>query len=100
MIIVLDSNEYINYINKETLLLQKIFINEDLSICINDSIIREILRNLRESQRKEFYNILFKYKMDFYGQMPPFFIYEKYRNLGLKKGDIIIAAFCEHINAD
>lgn len=100
MIIVPDSNEYINYLDKKNLLLQKIFLNENLLICINDIIIREVLRNIKELQKKELYNILFENNIDFYGQRLPLHLLTKYKKLGLKKGDISIAAFCENINAD
>ena len=33
------------------------------------------------------------------GEKIPLYLFKKYKALGLKKGDIIIAAFCEHINA-
>ena len=100
MILVLDSNEYIDNINKKTLLLQKLFLDKKLSIGINDHIVREVLRNIGESQQKEFYNIIFKFNIEFYGQKVPFHLLDKYKNLGLKKGDVAIAAFCEAINAD
>jgi len=100
LIIVLDSNEYINYLEKKNLNLQKVFFNENLSICINDIIIREVLRNLNESQKKDFYDILFENNINFYGQKLPLHLLTKYKKLGLKKGDIAIAAFCESVNAN
>ena len=100
MKIVLDSNEYIYCINKENLLPEKLFLDKNQSILIDDQIIREVLRNIDESQKKEFYSILFKYDINFYGLKIPVHLLNKYRNLGLKKGDIAIAAFCEAINAE
>ena len=100
MIIVLDSNEYVYYINRENLSLQKLFLDKNLSIWFNDHIIREVLRNIKELQKKEFYNIIFKYNIDFYGLKLPIHLLNKYKNLGLKKGDIAIAAFCEAIAAE
>lgn len=32
--------------------------------------------------------------------MPPFYLFDKYKKIGLKKGDTPIAAFCEFIKAD
>ena len=98
--VVLDSNEYINYLNKNDLSLQKIFTNEDLSVYLNDFIIREVLRNLIEAQKKEFYNLIFQENVIFHGQKLPFYLFEKYKKLGLKKGDIEIAAFCEALKVD
>lgn len=100
MIIILDSNEYINYLNKEILLLQKLFSDKNLSIWINDHIIREVLRNIKELQKKEFYNIIFKYNINFYGLKLPIHLLDKYKILGFKKGDIIVAAFCESVSAE
>ena len=100
MNIVLDSNEYINYLDKKNPILQKIFLNENLSICINDILIREVLRNIKELQKKEFYNIIFNKNINFYGQKLPLQLLTKYKNIGLKKGDIAIAAFCESVSAD
>ncbi len=99
MIIVPDSNEYIYYINKENLLPEKLFLDKNLSVFINDHIIREVLRNIEELQKKELYNVLFKYDIDFYGLKIPIHLLDKYKNFGLKKGDIAIAAFCEAIDA-
>ena len=100
MIIVLDSNEYIHYINKKNLLPQKLFLDKNLAIFINDHIIREVLRNIEELQKKEFYNIIFKYNIEFYGLKLPVHLLDKYKNLGLKKGDVAVAAFCEAIDAE
>jgi hypothetical protein len=100
LIIILDSNEYINYLNKETLLLQKVFLDKNLSIWINDHIIREVLRNIKELQKKEFYNIIFKYNINFYGLKLPIHLLDKYKNLGFKKGDIVVAAFCKSVPAE
>ena len=99
MIIILDSNEYINYFNKK-IPLDKVFSNQDIIIYINSIIIREVIRNLKELQIKEFYNIIFNKNINFYGQKLTFQLLTKYKKLGLKKGDIAIAAFCEAINAN
>ena len=99
MIIVLDSNEYLNYFNKKTPLCE-VFSNQDLTIYTNDIIIREVIRNLKESQIKEFYNIIFNKNINFHGQKLSLQLLTKYKKLGLKKGDIAIAAFCENVMAD
>ena len=99
MIIVLDSNEYINHINKRNLL-DKLFSDENISICINDHITREVVRNLNEHQRKEFYNIILGKNIEFYSQKLPLSSLDRFKKIGLKKGDIAIAAFCDYIGAD
>lgn len=99
MIIVLDSNEYIDYFNSKNSL-DKLFSNQDLTMYISDVVIREVIRNLKEPQIKEFYNIIFSKNIDFYGDKLSSALLEKFKKLGLKKGDIAIAAFCESINAD
>ena len=99
MIIVLDSNEYIDYFNSKNSL-DRLFSNQDLAVYINDVVIREVIRNLKEPQIKEFYNIIFSKNIDFYGDKLSSALLEKFKKLGLKKGDIVIAAFCEAIEAD
>ena len=99
MIIVLDSNEYINYFN-EKVSFDKLFFSQDLTIYTNDIIIREVIRNLKEPQTKEFYNIIFSKNIEFYGRKLPSALLENFKKAGLKKGDIAIAAFCEVIDAD
>ena len=99
MIIILDSNEYIIFLNKESALLNQLLANENITIYCNDTIIKEVLRNVGETVKGWFYKILFKNNVAIKNETPAFSLIEKYRNLGLKKGDIIIAAFCESVNA-
>ena len=64
MILVLDSNEYINHINKKASL-DNVFVNESFEIFLNELILREVLRNIRNLQAKEFYNIIFSKNINF-----------------------------------
>ena len=98
MIIILDSNEYIISLNKKTQLPDKIFLNNQ--IYINEIIVKEILRNIKESFKSQFYKLLFKDNITIYNEKLPINLFEEYKKLGLKKGDIEIAAFCENIYAD
>ena len=100
MIIVLDSNEYINYLSKETLFLDEITRNDELTIYINETITKEVLNNINEQLKKRFYDFLFTNNIIAYDQKLPFGLIKKYKELGLKKGDITIAAFCEHIKVN
>ena len=100
MIIVLDSNEYINFLNKKIFFPDKIFTTQKITICINELIVREILRNINEALKSEFYNMLFKNNINLFNERLQFDLYDKYEKLGLKKGDIVIAAFCEYVEAE
>ena len=97
LIIVLDSNEYIIFLNKKTHL-DKILANN--KIYINELIVKEVLRNIGESLKGQFYQFLFKSNIILHNEELPINLFEKYKDLGLKKGDIEIAAFCENINTD
>ena len=100
MIIVLDSNEYINYLEKKSEILGEIFSNEGIAICINEIIFKEILRNVDALKKKEFYSLLSRHTFIAYNEKLPLDLLQKYKKLGLKKGDIVIASFCEVIKAD
>lgn len=100
MIIVLDSNEYINYLSKNALLLDKLVSNSRNVIYINETITKEVINNLNEYLVKKFYDFLFRNNINPFDKKIPFSLLEKYKRLGLKKGDIVIAAFCDDINAD
>ena len=100
MIIVLDSNEYINYFTNDILFLDQIISNEIFTIYISETITKEVLNNIKESSKKEFFNFLLINNIIAYNQKLPDSFQTKYKQLGLKKGDIAIAAFCETINAD
>ena len=100
MIVVLDSNEYINYIEKKTLLLDKIFLYDKIIVYINETITKEVINNLSQSLIKDFYDFLLRNNINIYYEKMEFDSLQKYKNLGLKKGDIAIAAFCETIKAD
>lgn len=98
MIIVLDSNEYINFLNKKQAQLGKIL--ERNTVHANELIVKEVLRNVAEELKKEFYALLMKDSIALHGENPPARLLLKYKKQGLKKGDIMIAAFCESIGAD
>lgn len=100
MIIILDSNEYINHISKKTLLLDKIISDDKILIYINETITKEVVNNLSKLLIKDFYDFLLKNNINVYYEKIPLHLFQKYKKLGLKKGDIAIAAFCETVNAD
>ncbi len=98
MIIVLDSNEYINFLNKKQTQLVKIL--ESNTVHANELIVKEVLRNVAEEQKKEFYALLMKENVALHSENPPVQLILKYKKQGLKKGDIVIAAFCESVRVD
>lgn len=100
MIIVLDSNEYINYLSKNILLLDKVVSDVNNIIHINETITKEVINNLSEHLIKDFYDFLFRNNINVSYRKMPISLFNKYKNLGLKKGDIAIAAFCEAIEAE
>lgn len=100
LIIILDSNEYINFLNKKTLFLDKIFKDDKITIYINELIIIEVLRNIKEDSKNEFYKVLFRDNIVIYREKLPFNLFEKYKDLGLKKGDTAIAALCDIAKAN
>ena len=100
MIVILDSNEYITYLEEKSGLLDEIFLNEGLTIYINEIIAKETLRNINEIKKKKFYSLLLDYKIVAYDNKLPLSLLRKYRRLGLKKGDIAVAAFCESAKAN
>jgi len=67
---------------------------------ISDDIYQEVIRNIPYHTKEKFSRLL-KFKAliikDFFSDSN---LFQKYRNLGLKKGDIAIAAFAEKENAD
>ena len=100
MIIVLDSNEFINYLSEKLLLLDKILSDDKITIYINETITKEVINNLNESLIKEFYDFLLRNNIDVYEGKMELDLLQKYKKLGLKKGDIAIAAFCEYVKAN
>ena len=100
MRIVLDSNEYVIFLNKNSIALNELFEKEGIVIYVNGPIVKEVLRNIAETIKSRFYKILFKNKIEVNDKILPFYLLDKYKKIGLKKGDITIAAFCEFIKAD
>ena len=99
MIIVLDSNELINFLNKKAQF-EKVFEIENVSVHINELIVKEVLRNVSESLKKEFYALLLRSNVVVRNEKLPKWLFKKYREKGLKKGDIVIASFYENEKAD
>ena len=98
--LVLDSNEYIFYFDKKSKDILKLLDNQDIQIFLNDLIFQEVIRNLRREATKYFINLLKNPRFEFVINKIPEDLIEKYKKLGLKKGDVVIAAFCDAIKAD
>lgn len=98
--LVLDSNEYIFYFDNKSEDILKLLDNQDIKIFLNDLIFQEVIRNLRRESTKYLINLLKNPRFEFIINKIPENLIEKYKKLGLKKGDFVIAAFCESIEAD
>lgn len=96
--IVLDSNEYVFYLTDKNKDIVKL-LNLEVKIFLNNLIFREVIRNVRKEFVKPLIVLLKNPKFAVNADKVPDALIEKYRNFGLKKGDIIIAAFCESVNA-
>ena len=80
LIIVLDSNEYVLFLNKKSPLLKDIFENEKIVILISELIVSEVLRNVEETFKKDFYKLLFSDNIRVYREKLPYYLLEKYKN--------------------
>lgn len=98
--LILDSNEYILYFNNSSQLLENVVTLPNIKIFINNLIFREIIRNIRRVSMKSFIRLLKNPKVVVIKEKIPDHLTDKYKRLGLKKGDQIIAAFCEYIQVD
>lgn len=98
--LVLDSNEYIFYFDDKSNDILRLFDFQDTRIFLTDLVIQEVIRNIRKESVNDFFNMLKNPKFEVIAEEIPKNLIEKYRKLGLKKGDIVIAAFCEFIEAD
>lgn len=100
VIIVLDSNEYIKYINERSDLLNLLFQRVGFYFYLHRIIHDEVLRNLRKDTEKEFFKLVIENRIDVDETTLPIALFHKYKELGLNKGDIAIASFCDKIGAD
>ena len=98
--LVLDSNEYVFYFDNKSNEILKLLDFQELKIFLNDLIIQEVIRNINKENATKFFNILKNPKFDVIMEQMPQSLIKKYREMGLKKGDVLIAAFCETIGAD
>ncbi len=98
--LVLDSNQYIFYFDNISADLLKLLDTKAIQVFLNDLIFQEIIRNLRRESTRNFINLLKNPKFKFIIDKIPEDLIEKYKKLNLKKGDFVIAAFCEYIKAD
>lgn len=98
--LVLDSNEYIFHLDNRSVNFQKLLMLDNVEIFLNDLIFKEVIRNLRKDLIISFINLLKSSKFNMSWEKMPQEIIEKYKRLGLKKGDVIIASFCDFVNAN
>ncbi|MBS3151209.1 hypothetical protein J4443_02400 [Candidatus Woesearchaeota archaeon] len=100
VIIVLDSNEYIKHINEQSNLLNPLFQRVGFYFHLHKIIRDEVLRNLRNDAEKDFFKLVMENGIYIDEDILPIALFHKYKELGLNKGDIAIASFCEKIGAD
>ena len=98
--LVLDSNEYVFHFDNKTTDMQKLLALNGIKIFLNDLIFKEVIRNLRKDLIISFISLLKNSKFNMSWEKIPEEVTKKYKSLELKKGDIIIASFCDSIGAD
>ncbi|MDP7115619.1 MAG: hypothetical protein QF915_01050 [Candidatus Woesearchaeota archaeon] len=96
---MLDSNEFIFYLLENDKQIDRIIHNEDFCIYVNEQIVKEVLRNIPRQLRSKFYHLLMKSNIFLDTELCSKEVFAKYKNLGFKKGDILIAGFCEMVEA-
>ena len=96
--LVLDSNEYVFHFNNNTSILKLLKLKA--KIYLNNLIFKEVIRNIRRETIKYFINLLKNPRFVVIEEKIPQILIGKYKRQGLKKGDVIIAAFCDYVNAD
>ncbi|MCP4709512.1 MAG: hypothetical protein GY869_12870 [Planctomycetes bacterium] len=68
----------------------------DFPVRLARQVEEELRRNLPEVDMTRFYHMIYAgNSLSLAYSHPPAALVEKYKNLGLKKGDVLIAAFCE-----
>lgn len=100
MRLVLDSNEFITYVNKTNEKLLFLTYLRNAEILIHPIIIKEVLRNCSPSTDKIFFAVIELLNIKIMDIHFPKSMLDYYSKKGLKKGDIAIAAFCESVEAD
>ncbi|MBI2658685.1 hypothetical protein HYX05_01100 [Candidatus Woesearchaeota archaeon] len=102
---VIDSNEIIIGLTAEgtgpaNFIIKLNKLKHKYEFVISDDIYQEVIRNIPHHTKEKFSKLL-KFKIviikDFLSDSN---LFQKYKNLRLKKGDIAIAAFAEKENAD
>ena len=113
MRIILDTNEYIFGLDRETgeeaparvlnairILIEE---SEDFRLLVPEIIRKEVQRNIPEDLEGDFYRLIYSSeKIEHHSMLNiPVKLFEKYRNeKGLKEGDALIAAFAEFADVD
>ena len=104
-VVILDSNELIFGIigNKgyPYQLMQSIAkLCDNFDFWISRQIVKEVLDNVQDGQKGEFFKLITSGFLKYDGKIVDRELFLKYRNKGLKKGDVVIAAFAEMKDAD
>ena len=98
LVIVLDSNIFLLHLRKEIDIasLPKHYFN----IQVHVIMVEEVLRNISEKQKKEFFRLLFDKSIEVSDAKFPGELLGKYKKMNLKKGDLLMASFCEYVKTD
>jgi hypothetical protein len=70
------------------------------NILISSMVEKEVVRNMSKHETNIFYQMMRKLDFPIDYDHPPKELLFKYKNYGFKKGDAVIAAFCEFRNID
>ena len=96
----MDSNEYVFYIMGLSDVVEYV-LNSGAEVCVHIAIIEEVWRNLaRPQHRVAFLSVMLSPSVRIFTDKLPVALRDKYAGLGLRGGDILVAAFAEYCRAD
>ena len=104
-IVVLDTNEFIFGLvgNQKypAFLIQNLGkLSQDFEFCVSRQITKEILDNIPKNCQGRLFNLINSGIIKYDDKLIDKKLLVKYKTYGLKKGDVVIAAFADKENAD
>ena len=102
---VIDSNEIILGLTTENtssaiFIIKLNELKDKYEFIISDDIYQEVMRNIPHYTKEKFRKLLEFKIITIKGFLTDVELFQKYKNLGFKKGDIAIASFADKENAD